>query len=203
METTDELRKTARGVTADGMGSGSYAMFRCDIPDADLVFGVAARERALKARRAELEDLIVARQEANERMQESARLLDAVDKLKALTYGEAMSGVLALHREIRAAELLIGQLDVSEYQSLDARLAQLKAEELRELQKFAQLNERIGELNTRRTEVERRIERLSEQKDSAQDGMTQAEDVLRALHADWPEFNLYMEIGRASCRERV
>lgn len=190
VETADELRKTARGVTADGMGSGSYAMFRCDIPDADLVFGVAARERALKARRAELEDLVAARQEANERMQESARLLDAVDKLKTLTYGEAMSGVLALHREIRAAEMLIAQLDVSEFQSLDAKLVDLKAQEQALWVKIKEHSEHAGKLRKTHDDICSKITRLSEQKDSAQDAMTQAEDALRALHADWPEFNL-------------
>ena len=46
VETAEELRGTARGVTSDGMASGNYAMFRCDIADADLVFGAAAHGRA-------------------------------------------------------------------------------------------------------------------------------------------------------------
>ncbi|MET0498230.1 MAG: SbcC/MukB-like Walker B domain-containing protein [Steroidobacteraceae bacterium] len=190
VETTEELRRTARGVTADGMGSGSYAMFRCDIPDADLVFGIAARERALRARRIELEELVVNRRDANERMQESSRLLDAVDKLQPLIYGDLMGGVLTLHREIGAAEMLIRQLDVTEYQSLDVKLAELKAEELQEMQKFALLNQQAGELSNRRAEVERRIERLGEQKTVAQEAMAEAEESLRALHVDWPEFDL-------------
>ena len=54
VETAEELRQTPRGVTADGMGSGNYAMFRCDIADAELVFGakfapVAARRGLLPA----------------------------------------------------------------------------------------------------------------------------------------------------------
>lgn len=31
VDSAEELRNTARGLTADGMGSGNYAMFRCDI----------------------------------------------------------------------------------------------------------------------------------------------------------------------------
>ena len=190
VESAEELRQTARGVTADGMGSGSYAMFRCDIGDADLVFGAAARERALRARRAELQDLMVARNEANERMQESARLLEAVDKLQASSYGDAIGAVLTLHREIRATELLIDQLDLGEYQSLEARLEQLKAEEREALDKFGELKTRAGELQARVKQLAGRIDGLSEAKDKAQDDMSRAEEALRNLHAQWPEFSL-------------
>lgn len=190
VESAEELRQTARGVTAEGMGSGNYSMFRCDIPDADLVFGVAARERALRARRSELQDLLNSRNEANERMQESTRVLEAVDKLQASNYGDAIGAVLTLHREIRATELLIEQLDVGEYQSLDARLAQLKTEEREALSKFGELSRRAGELQTRTKQVNTRIESLTGQKDSAQDTMVGAEEALRAVHADWPEFSL-------------
>ena len=40
------LANTRRGLTANGMGSGGYAMFRCDMQDSELVFGQGARERA-------------------------------------------------------------------------------------------------------------------------------------------------------------
>ena len=36
--TAEELRHTRRGLTADGMGSGGYTLYRCDLPDAELVF---------------------------------------------------------------------------------------------------------------------------------------------------------------------
>jgi energy-coupling factor transporter ATP-binding protein EcfA2 len=190
VETAEELRQTARGVTADGMGSGNYAMFRCDIADADLVFGAAARERALRARRIELDELAAARQEANERLQESQRLLEAVDRLQPLSYADTMSAVLALHRDIRATEMLLDQLDVSAYQSLDARLAQLQADERQLRKSIADLHVRTGELNTEATTLGKKIETLTQQKDSAQEAMAASEDQLRTLHAGWPEFDL-------------
>src|SRR5690606_1903396 len=50
----DTLRLTRRGVTVDGMGSGNYALFRCDIDDGLLVFGEEARQRNLRAQQATL-----------------------------------------------------------------------------------------------------------------------------------------------------
>ncbi len=190
VDTAEELRQTARGVTADGMGSGNYAMFRCDIADADLVFGAAARERALHARRQELEQLLRSRQEANDQMQESARLLDAVDRLQPVTYADGLGAVLAAHRDIRAIEMLLTQLDVSAWKSLDEQLQRLQTEERDLWTRIAALNKRRGELDHEMNALGRRIETLGEQKDAAQDQMAAAEEQLRVLHAGWPEFDL-------------
>jgi energy-coupling factor transporter ATP-binding protein EcfA2 len=190
VESADELRNTARGVTADGMGSGSYAMFRCDIQDADLVFGAAARARALQARRLELEQLTVARQEMNDRLQQIARLLEAVDRLQAITYADTLTGVLTLHREIRALEMLLAQLDVSAWQSLDEQLANLQSVEKELRQKVGELNERSGESKSKLASIGRKILELNEQKELAQAHLSQSEEHLRALHAGWPEFDL-------------
>ncbi|HEY0943123.1 MAG TPA: SbcC/MukB-like Walker B domain-containing protein [Steroidobacter sp.] len=190
VESAEELRQTARGVTADGMGSGNYSMFRCDIPDADLVFGAAARERALRARREELENLRVARNEANERMQETARLLETVDKLQNSSYADSIASLLSVHREIRAAELLIEQLDVSEYESLDLKLSQLKEEERAAMDALNRLSGEAGGLKVKIEQAARRIETLGERKDKAQEAMLDAEQALQAVHAVWPEFSL-------------
>lgn len=184
------LRQTPRGVTADGMASGNYRMFRCDLPDTDLVFGAEARERALQAKRGELARLMQDRQDANERMQESQRLLEAIDLCGPLGYADAFARVLELHREIRRNEMLIAQLDVSAHQALDAQLAQLRQDEQALDAELAELNRRTGELNTRRAGIAKRIERLGEEKEQAQEVMLNAEEALRALHAQWPAFDL-------------
>jgi hypothetical protein len=190
VDSAEELRQTARGVTADGMGSGGYSMFRCDIADADLVFGAAARERALVARRQELEQLLRSRQEANDKMQETARVLEAVDRLQPVTYADGLAAVLATHREIRGIEMLLTQLDVTAWQSLDEQLQRLQNEERDLWARISALNKRRGELDHELASLGRRIEALGEQKDEAHDRMAQAEEQLRALHAGWPEFDL-------------
>jgi hypothetical protein len=190
VESAEELRRTARGVTADGMGSGNYSMFRCDIPDADLVFGAAARERALRARKAELQDLLRARGEANERMQETARLLETVDKLQPTTYADAIGAMLSVHREVNTAESLLAQLDVSEFQTLDAKLAQLRADEKAAMDRFGELRTQQGVLKNKIEQLGGRIESLGERKESAQDAMSDAEQALHLVHAVWPDFSL-------------
>jgi energy-coupling factor transporter ATP-binding protein EcfA2 len=190
VDSAEELRQTARGLTADGMGSGGYSMFRCDIADADLVFGAAARERALVARRQELEQLLRSRQEANDRMQETARVLEAVDRLQPVTYADGLAAVLTTHREIRGIEMLLAQLDVTAWQSLDEQLQRLKNEERGLWARISTLNKRRGELDHELAALGRRIDVLGEQKDEAQDRMAEAEEQLRALHAGWPEFDL-------------
>lgn len=198
----EALRHTARGLTADGMGSGNYAMFRCDMADADLVFGAAARERALAARRTEVERLDAERQEANERLQEAARLLEAVDQLSALTYAETLAGVLDLHREVRRVELLLSRIDVSAYESLDAELARLREEDEQLRAEEARLNTRKGELQARLKSLAQAIERLEAQKEDAQERMLAAEDDLRAAHRHWPEFDLEARLRYADQEAR-
>lgn len=190
VESAEELRQTARGVTAEGMGSGNYSMFRCDISDADLVFGAAARERALRARRTELLDLQSARNEANERMQEIARALEAVDKLQTSSYADSISATLSVHREIRSIELLLAQLDVSEYESLDVQLTQLKEQEQAALDKLGDLRDQGGRLRLRIEQLGTKIAALGDQKETAQEAMLAAEHALHAVHAVWPEFSL-------------
>jgi DNA polymerase III delta prime subunit len=186
----NDLPRTPRGVTVDGMGSRSYRMFRCDLPDSELVFGAAARERALAAKRAELTRLTQERQDANGRMQESHRLLDCIDRLAELSYAEALARVLGLHRDLRRTEMLLSRIDISAYRSLDAQLEQLRQEEAALLKHIAGLNAHQGTLQERLENLAKSIERLSTQKDEAQSQMSAAEDALRAVHTQWPEFDL-------------
>ena len=190
VETAEELRQTTRGLTADGMGSGNYAMFRCDVADADLVFGAAARERALQARRVELEKLHADRQEANSRLQDIARLVEAIDSLSALAYADSLANVLDLHRESRRLVALLAQLDTSAFASLDAQLEQLRAEESRLREEERALVRREGELDEKLARIRRTIERLGIEKDAAQEAMAAAEEALRAVHREWPQFDL-------------
>jgi hypothetical protein len=186
----DDLPRTARGITADGKGSANYAMFRCDMPDGDLVFGAFARERALKARRAEVARLQAERGDANARVQETARLLEAVDDLAALTYADSLAELLALHRELRRIEMLLRQLDVSAFESLSVQLDTLRREEdeLRELER--RLNSLTGELRARQSGQDGALQALESEKADALAAVAKAQDELGETHRHWPEFDL-------------
>ena len=199
----DDLPQTARGVTADGKGSANYSMFRCDMQDADLVFGAFARERAIKARRAEVVRLETERNEANVRVQEIARVLEAVDDLAPLSYADALAKLLALHRDLRRIEMLLGQLDVSQYESLTQQLETLRREEdaLRDLER--ELNEHTGSLRRLHAEQIAELEILEAQKADVLARASQAQEELREAHRHWPEFDLAQRLHQADIEAKT
>jgi hypothetical protein len=172
-------------------------MFRCDMPDADLVFGAFARERALKARRAEIERLEIERNEANARVQEITRLLEAVDDLAELAYADSLADLLALHRDLKRLEMLLEQLDTSAFESLTAQLDTLRREEgeLRELER--KLNSLTGELRGRHTAESAAIAALETQHEGALEAVTRAREALGEAHRHWPEFDLAQRLAHA------
>jgi hypothetical protein len=197
VKSDDELPQTARGITADGKGSANYAMFRCDMPDADLVFGAFARERAIKARRAEMQRLEIERNEANTRVQEITRLLEAVDDISALSYADSLAELLALHRDLRRIEMLLAQLDTSAFDSLTTQLDTLRLEEgaLRELE--GRLNSLTGELRSRLSGQIAAIQELAAQKNDVLEAVSRAREALGEAHRHWPEFDLAQRLHHA------
>ncbi len=193
----EALRQTARGVTVEGMASGSYSMFRCDVADADLVFGAAARERALRARKVELERLTAQRQEANLALQDSARLLQAIDALGAVRHADCLAELLEVHRELRRVELQLESLQVDEHEGLEAQLLSLRAEEDALRAEEAALHKRTGELQKELNDLQRRLAELGRHKEEAQAHMAQAERDLTAVHTQWPEFDLQARLQHA------
>ncbi len=193
----DELPQTARGITADGKGSANYAMFRCDMPDGDLVFGAFARERALNARRAEVARLEIERGDANARVQEIARLLEAVDDLAALSYADSLAELLALHRDLRRIEMLLRQLDVSAFESLSVQLETLRREEneLRELE--GRLHNRAGELQKSQADHDGALRTLESQQAGALAAVAKAQEDLAEAHRQWPQFDLAQRLDHA------
>jgi len=202
VKSDEELPQTARGITVDGKGSANYAMFRCDVPDADLVFGAFARERAIKARRAEVQRLEIDRNDANTRVQEITRLMEAVDDISALAYADSLAELLALHRDLRRIEMLLAQLDTSAFESLTAQLDALRQEdeELRELER--RLNSLTGELRSRLSGQIGAIQALEEQKNNAREAVARARQGLGEAHGHWPEFDLAQRIEYAEQEAR-
>lgn len=183
------LRSTVRGVTEDGIGSGGYRMFRCDLPESELVFGAAARERALKAKRIEYERLERERQNANERLQLTKRLLDAVDTIHAVEYADALADIVRLRREIDCVEKLVAQLDVGKFAALDEQIGKCRTQEAELFELIGRLKGREGELRSQQENTKKAIDRLLKEKDAAQERMQDMERALREVHIDWPEFD--------------
>lgn len=199
----DELRKTRRGITEDGMGSGNYSMWRCDLPDAELVFGVAARERALTAKRAELEKIEQDWNTANDHLQQSQLLLRSVDTLKPSIYADVLSDIIASHREMKKLDGLLEQLDLSDHKELELKLKQLKQTQQELSDKEAQHNQSLGKIQEKLKEIDRLIIAVGKLQEQDMERVESREEALNAITAVWPDFdaNARLELADREARD--
>ncbi|MDH5425798.1 MAG: hypothetical protein OEY29_12460 [Gammaproteobacteria bacterium] len=202
VDTAEELKATGRGLTCDGMAAGSYSMWRCDLPDADLVFGAAARVRALNAKQQELQTLTDEWQLANDQMQQLGRVKNNVRALKELNYAETLSLVMAQNREIQKVENLLKQLDLSEHQELEHKLAELKQQEQLLQQQHNALIEKKGELEVLIKNSVKDCEKLSEQQEQTLEQVEQCEKNLRAIVTQWSDFDVEKQLDAAELESR-
>ncbi|MDH5426508.1 MAG: hypothetical protein OEY29_16095, partial [Gammaproteobacteria bacterium] len=197
VETAEELKSTGRGLTSDGIAAGSYSMWRCDLSDAELVFGAAARERALKAKQQELQTLTEEWQLANDQMQQLSRVLDNVRSLNELNYAETLSLLMAEQREIQKIEKLMSQLDLSEHNELEQTLEKLKQQQESYQVQYTSLLEEKGKLDELIKNAANDCEKLSDQQDKTQQLVEQCEQNLRAIVGQWPEFDVEEKLDSA------
>jgi len=202
VESAEALRRVRRGITDDGMASGNYSLWRCDLPDSELVFGAGARERALAAKRTELEQLCLEWNQANDQMQQASQLLDAINSLKPSRYGDTLADILTIHRKQEDNATQLAHLDLSEHEDLEAQLAELN-QKYRNLEaEQAELNKRKGALGTELDTIAKRIERLSDLKDQHQETVEHQERALAELCPVWPDFELGPSLDRADKEAR-
>lgn len=189
VETANELRNTRRGITKDAMGSGNYAMFRCDMADSDLVFGQGARERALDAKRNEFHALNIELQAATDYVSEAQQLLLAIDKLKPLAYADTLQTMLAAQDRIAAIEVSLQQLDLSDTKSLDDELNELKAR-LQEQQKhFNEINNAQVDCRAELKNADVLCHKLNTEQDKTLAIVDECEANIQTIVGLWPDFN--------------
>lgn len=197
VDSAEQLRRTRRGVTEDGMASGNYSMWRCDLPDSELVFGAAARERALQAKQQELQSIELEWHQANDRVQHSEALLRSVDGLRQSAYGDALQGVAAIQRRIDETAAMLGQLDLSQHLDLEARLQQLQAR-IDELEtRKAGLNSRKGRLQTELEGIDKQLKALDGLQQGNQEKVEGHEAALQGIATVWPDFDVSARLDHA------
>lgn len=196
-EDAEALRKTRRGVTHQGLGSGAYAMYRCDMPVSDLVFGQGARERAMAAKKDELMTLAQQANEWQAQVQEVSALYQAVNQLAHLSHAELMRDMLEAQRALRMAEQALASLDLSDAQGLENEYRdvsdQLKALDAR----IRELIERKGSLGERIETLSRQCKALSDQRETTGLHSERKEAYLRDLVSVWPEFDVETRLEEA------
>ncbi|MEN8171178.1 MAG: SbcC/MukB-like Walker B domain-containing protein [Pseudomonadota bacterium] len=197
VDSAEALRHTRRGLTADGMGSGNYAMFRCDLADGDLVFGATARERALAAKQAELIQIKGEWHQADTRMQESGRLLGAIDALVPVSHADTISAMMAVRRDLSRLEALLDALDLGEHQDLEAQLQRLKEETTQLEQQLGELNVEKGKVVAKREQADRAVSGLAKLQEQSATRADQCEQALRELAQLWTDFDPEAQLERA------
>lgn len=135
----ETLRSTARGITSNGLASGNYSMWRCDIPDAELVFGQSARERALVAKQKELETLLAGMTQRQQQVEAALQLFKAVTSVQGISFGRTLQEMLDIHRQLKRSEQALAQLDTGDFERLEAELVQTR-------QRFAELEADLKQL---------------------------------------------------------
>ncbi|MGV3591872.1 MAG: ATP-binding protein [Gammaproteobacteria bacterium] len=190
VDSADALRFTRRGITVDGMGSGSYALFRCDLGDDDLVFGEAARERNLLAQRNALDELMKNLQHASDSYQAVKQLQQQVLQFRALGWVDAAATLLGHQRDLKEVEQALATLDLSDHSELerqrDEALAAYRSLEAMQ----GQLNEKTGELRKELESCDRTITLLADRSEALQQSQEDAEAGLQACTRYWPDLDV-------------
>ncbi len=122
VENSQQLRTTARGLTKDGKGSGSRTMFVGE--KRELVFGRAARERALREVTVQLE----AAEASFGRLRELKKALETLRGGLTQLHEPSFNAqpLQAAATDIDHARRSLDQLDLTEVRALEARLEELK-----------------------------------------------------------------------------
>ncbi|WP_299981146.1 SbcC/MukB-like Walker B domain-containing protein [uncultured Pseudoteredinibacter sp.] len=196
-EDEQELRGLHRGLCANGIGAGNYAMFRCDIDAGDLLFGQGARDRAVIAKREQIDELLAQSKHLEISYREAANCLDACDKITAPKSVDIVHGLLDCYRELEQAEQDISNLDLSEFDDLEAQLQQLKGEHLSLEKQINEQHQAQGEYKNKSQQLEIAIDKLADEQDSLQRQLEQGESAVDDIAKHSSNFDSQEALSKA------
>ncbi len=196
----EELRKTARGITALGLGSGNYSMFRCDIDDSQLVFGIGARERALTAQQQQCDNLEDQCHRLEEEWRSALRVHELIGQLKPIASSELINTMVELYRRIQKSENQLDNLDLSDHDALEEKLEDIRSK-FQVTEKQAQtLSQELGGLITKSQQLERVIEKLANEHEQLQEAQEEKENNVNNIPKRVPSFNAEAALEEADAR---
>ncbi len=200
VQNEDELKRTARGITEDGLGSGNYSMFRCDLSDASLVFGQGARERALQAKQNEYEKLLNQSRECEEQYHQIERIHTLTNQIQAVQCSSIINDMLTQYRQLQMAETQLTNLDLSGFDELENQLSRLKEEYSEADSQAKLLSEQRGAFVSKIKSYETAIQKLTKEQGQLQD--TQEQKELAAINAGKiaPHFDCESALSEAETR---
>jgi len=189
VEDTQALRMTRRGVTKDGLGSGAYSIYRCDLDDTELVFGLGARERALTAKRAELNALAEQANEAAFQLKQVQQLLDAINLLRHVSFADQMQAMLDVQYKMQQAEQALNNVDLSDFSHLEHEFEALKSKADDLDAQIKELDGELGRLQQQLNDSEKQCKQLSDLQEKTAEIADEKEEALRFIVSVWPDFD--------------
>jgi len=196
----EALRSTARGITPDGLASGSYSMWRCDLSDAELVFGQGARERALVAKQEELQQQ---QEEANKLYRtkdQNQQIFNLMDPIKPVNYVSIINTMLEHHRRLKQAEDALSSLDLSSFDSLEKELTTRKSDyDEYDLQE-KDLTKDLGGLQVKLEKQLEKVKELDKAQDELQAILEHKEENLQKISSIQVDFNADETLNQADER---
>ena len=189
VDNAETLKSTARGLTHNGLGSGNYSLFRCDIDEADLVFGQGARERALNAKQKQLEQLNEQAKQLALQYELYASLYSSISQIKNVECSDIIKSILGTYRQLQQAETQLANLDLNDFSALEDRLeilkGSLKGLDL-EAKKYSEL---LGSLTTQQEQNDRLIKKLANEQDDLQQQQEACEARVQNIASVYADFN--------------
>lgn len=175
VDNTEALRLTRRGVTRDGLGSGNYAMFRCDLDDSQLVFGESARERNLAAQHQALSRLKDRSEQANRDYQAVKQVSDQVTLFRHLDQAAVVMSMVDCQRQLRLVDEQLSALDLSEHYDLEQEVATAQSRHSELKQTEVALTDKAGRIDQDRIACERRIKEFADRNENLEGEKERAE----------------------------
>lgn len=193
----EALRMTPRGITKEGMASGNYSMWRCDLPDSDLVFGQQARERALAAKQKEYAELLIAAQKVSEQAQSLKSLFDVVNKIKGVSHARIIQSMVDIHRQLKRAEQALSQLDLSDFKQMEADLNRLREQFSALERELKTLENEKGRSEQALHETKLKVDQLAMAQEKLQAYAEQQEKSVREIAQLHSTFDADVELEKA------
>ena len=197
VNSAETLKKTARGITADGLASGNYSLFRCDVHDSDLVFGQGARSRALKAKTDDWHKAQQRLQEAESEAAELEKLIAKLEQVAPCQMADLLEQLVELHHALREAEQQLADVSVSDGEQLEEELQ--KAHEGYSAQEEAQkqCEQDVGRSEAIIASLEKKISQLLDEQDQAEKHREILEDAVQDIARVHPRFDIEQALKEA------
>ena len=195
VEDVETLRKTPRGLMKNGMASASYKMFIVATAEAELVFGRAARQRSVKAKRQQLQHLDHQLEQAQSLYQTLSHWQSAASQMAPLDLTGALNAIV--HSETLRSDLIsqLNGLDLSQFKEIEELIQNVKSKQMRLFKKNDQINRQIGSNENEIRAMASRMEQLILQREE-KDRQAQAHlDILHQYTNQWPDLAITEKIA--------